>query len=233
MTETFIAEYPGMLTAEFCDACIRKFDADPATGPGRTGLGVDTAKKKSADLTLDSHLDRWHAEIVTLQQAVLEGLVKYARQYPHLLVGAVALQQPDSHGGMRSLTHEDILAMPADALKQLITQVYRLGSVNLQRYEAGRGGYFHWHSEHFPHPADPQQLSLHRVLLWMFYLNDVDTGGETEFFYQKKSIKPTTGTLVIAPSGFTHTHRGNMPVSNDKYIFTSWLLYQDAARLYG
>jgi hypothetical protein len=30
---------------------------------------------------------------------------------------------------------------------------------------------------------------------------------------------------VIMPAGFTHTHRGNVPLSGDKYIMTSWLLY--------
>ena len=67
--------------------------------------------------------------------------------------------------------------------------------------------------------------ALHRVVFWMYYLNDVAEGGETEFYFQKTSIRPEKGTLVIAPAGFTHTHRGNVPLSNDKYIATSWLLY--------
>jgi len=233
MSEDFIGIYRGQLPSDFCDRCVEKFETDPAIHPGRTGFGVDTEKKHSTDLTLDSHLDRWQNEIVTLQQAVLDGLAQYVRRYPHLLAGAVALQHQAADGRVRPLEYADIQAMPEPALKQLITQVYRLGSINLQRYRAGQGGYFHWHSEHFPHPSDPRQLSLHRVLLWMFYLNDVDEGGETEFFYQQKKLRPEKGTLVIAPAGFTHTHRGNTPVSGDKYIFTSWLLFQEASRLYG
>ncbi len=233
MTDSFIACYPDMLPADFCRHCISRFESDPATHPGRTGFGVDNHKKNSTDITLDAHLDRWHDELITLQQVVLSGLVRYVRRYPHLLSGAVALQRQTSTGEFSSLRHEDIQQMSEAALKPLITQVYRLGSVNLQRYRAGEGGYFHWHSEHYPHPGDPQQLALHRVLLWMFYLNDVERGGETEFYYQRRKIKPVRGTMVIAPAGFTHTHRGNMPESNDKYILTSWLLFQDAARLYG
>lgn len=233
MTESFIAQYPDMLSAEFCRQCIAKFEADPAVHAGRTGFGVDRSKKNSTDLTLDSHLDRWQEEIVTLQQTVLGGLARYVRQYPHLLAGAVALQHRSEDGQVRPLEYTDIQALPDAILKQLVTQVYRLGSINLQRYRAGEGGYFHWHSEHYPHPSDPHQLSLHRVLLWMFYLNDVEEGGETEFFYQQQKVRPTQGTMVIAPAAFTHTHRGNQPVSNDKYIFTSWLLFQDAAQLYG
>jgi hypothetical protein len=66
----------------------------------------------------------------------------------------------------------------------------------------------------------------------MVYLNDVEQGGETEFYFQNLKSKPKQGTLVIAPATFTHTHRGNMPISNDKYIFTSWVLYQRAREMY-
>jgi hypothetical protein len=102
----------------------------------------------------------------------------------------------------------------------------------MQKYLENKGGYFHWHSEHYPHPTDPHQDSLHRTLLWMVYLNDVEEGGETEFYFQNIKSKPKQGTLVLAPADFTHTHRGNKPVSGDKYIFTSWVLFQRAADMY-
>jgi hypothetical protein len=63
-------------------------------------------------------------------------------------------------------------------------------------------------------------------------LNDVEEGGETEFYYQDKKIKPKAGRMVIAPSGFTHTHRGNVPTSNDKYILTSWVLFNPAEHIF-
>ena len=60
-----------------------------------------------------------------------------------------------------------------------------------------------------------------RTLAWMLYLNDVEEGGETEWLYQKRKIKPERGTVVIWPGSFTHLHRGNPPMS-DKYIATGW-----------
>ena len=57
----------------------------------------------------------------------------------------------------------------------------------------------------------------------MFYLNDVKEGGETEFYHQKIKIKPKKGTAVIWPSFYTHLHKGNVPVSNNKYILNVWL----------
>ena len=44
---------------------------------------------------------------------------------------------------------------------------------------------------------------------------------------------PRTGSLLIAPAAFTHTHRGNMPRGGDTYIATSWILFQRAEVLFG
>ena len=60
-----------------------------------------------------------------------------------------------------------------------------------------------------------------RTMAWMAYLNDVPEGGETEWLYQKRKIKPEKGTVVIWPGSYTHLHRGNPPMS-DKYIATGW-----------
>ena len=69
-------------------------------------------------------------------------------------------------------------------------------------------------------------------MLWTIYLNEGFRGGETEFLYQNRRIAPKTGSLLIAPTAFTHTHRGNMPKGEDKYIATSWILFNRAEQLY-
>lgn len=79
------------------------------------------------------------------------------------------------------------------------------------------GGYHNWHYE-----SEKREV-CHRVIAFTLYLNDVEDGGETEFLYQGLRIKPTAGTLCLFPAGFTHTHRGNPPLSNEKYIITGWL----------
>jgi hypothetical protein len=93
------------------------------------------------------------------------------------------------------------------------------------------GNYGYWHSEVYPQLSHNE--ALHRTLLFMFYLNDVSEGGQTEFYYQNKSIRPKAGRMVIAPAYFTHTHRGCVPLSGDKYILTSWVLFNRAEQLYG
>ena len=88
----------------------------------------------------------------------------------------------------------------------------------MQKTEIG-GGYHIWHYE------SAGREVCNRMLVWMVYLNDVEEGGETEFLYQHKRVKPKTGTLLIWPAGFTHTHRGNPPLSNEKYVVTGWFQF--------
>ena len=96
----------------------------------------------------------------------------------------------------------------------------------IKKYEVGGVDRFDEHVDVINHK------SAKRCLAMLFYLNDVEEGGETDFFYQEKSIKPKAGTMIIAPCGFTHTHRGNVPVSSDKYVLTSWMLFNKADKIY-
>jgi hypothetical protein len=89
-------------------------------------------------------------------------------------------------------------------------------SMKLQKTEVG-GGYHIWHCE----DATPEQMR--RVMTFILYLNDVDEGGETEFLYYPKRVKSKQGRLILWPAGYTHTHRGNPPLSNTKYVLTGWV----------
>jgi hypothetical protein len=64
--------------------------------------------------------------------------------------------------------------------------------------------------------------NLKRVFTFIWYLNDVNEGGETLFF-EKYSIKPQKGKLVIFPAEWFFQHKGKTPISNDKYIITGWI----------
>ena len=79
-------------------------------------------------------------------------------------------------------------------------------------------GYHVWHVEHNKgFDLEP------RAFVFSIYLNDVEDGGETEFLHFSKRVQPRKGRIVIWPAAFPYVHRGNPPLSGEKYILTSWM----------
>ena len=226
----FIEVIPGALNPEVCAQIVQGFESSGQAQRGRVGSGVDTRLKDSYDITITGRPE-WAQVEQVLQTIAFLGLKEYVRKYPFVMMGALALRIPDPATGELELINSDnVGSLTDDQLSNLISQVFRFARINLQKYHADAGGYPHWHSEIFP--GDVQGETLHRVLLWTIYLNDVPQAGETEFFYQQRKIQPRAGSLLLAPAGFTHTHRGNRAEGSDKYIATSWFLYQRAEVLY-
>jgi hypothetical protein len=93
--------------------------------------------------------------------------------------------------------------------------------INIQRYNPGQ-------SYKFLHCERQTGWGYHsrRHLVFMTYLNDVDDGGETFFYYQDLKIKPKKGTTLIWPSDWTHTHCGIVSPTQTKYIVTGWISFE-------
>ena len=226
----FIEVYPEALSKEACALLIKHFEDSRAAVPGRVGGGVLPELKNSRDIQITGKPE-WREAENALNAAMFKGLMQYLRKYPHTLIAPLMLQVPDEKPGeMRRLNAEDFAVMPDTQLADIARAMLRPGAINLQRYTANEGGYPYWHCELYP--KDAVCDTLHRAVLWTIYLNDSFEEGETEFLYQHKKIKPKTGSLLIAPTAFTHTHRGNKPINGDKYIATSWVLFQRAEVLY-
>lgn len=225
----FIEVYPDALDRAVCSDVVARLRASAQLQPGRVGGGVHPQLKDSRDLGISGRPE-WAAHEQAINQAVLAGLLKYLRRYPQALIAPLMLQQPDAEGVPQRLGADDIAAMDDAALSPLVAICLRPGAVNLQWYAADTGGYPYWHCELYP--RDPGCETLHRHLLWTLYLNDEFGAGETEFLIQQRKITPRTGSLLIAPTAFTHTHRGNRPLHGDKYIATGWILFQRAETLF-
>ncbi|MFS1702272.1 2OG-Fe(II) oxygenase [Alteromonas sp. AMM-1] len=228
---TFIEVIDNALPAQLCSDIINTFDASGQLAPGRTGGGVDTDKKRSMDVSFSQNpeFQAYHQQVF---QVCGNAIFNYLKKYYFAIVGPLGLTLPDPNTGQPvKLTSENFETLGLPQLPMLIQHLFRLGDINTQRYEKGHGGYPYWHSEVFPQA--PHNEALHRILLFMFYLNDVEEGGSTDFYYQNVSIQPKAGRMVIAPAYFTHTHRGQIPVSDNKYILTSWVLFNRAEQLYG
>ncbi|MGZ8290956.1 MAG: 2OG-Fe(II) oxygenase [Telluria sp.] len=229
--DDFIGIYDGALSPEQCEHIIARFNASDKVIRGRTGNGVDIGKKDSYDLTISQHKE-WHDVANLMLGALRPHLRSYMDKYRMMLVGALSPTVADPKTGepvVLSLANFDDCGTPN--LDALIQYMYRPGHLNVQKYVKASGGYHHWHSEIYPQNASCE--TLHRALLFQFYLNDVDEGGETEFLYQDHKVEARQGRLIIAPAGFTHSHKGHVARSGDKYIATSWILFQRAETLYG
>lgn len=103
-------------------------------------------------------------------------------------------------------------------------------TIEMQHYSPNQA-YHAWHSERnylgtqwkTLNEETTAPVELCRHLVFMTYLNDVDDGGETEFLYQDVKIKPKKGLTLIWPADWTHTHRGIVSPTQDKYIVTGWI----------
>lgn len=90
----------------------------------------------------------------------------------------------------------------------------------VQRYKKGEG-YFQ------PH-ADASSINTSkRVAACLLYLNNVSRGGETNFPRLGFKIPARAGQIAWFPATYTHVHEGTMPISNDKYIITTFIEYGD------
>ena len=227
----FIRVYDNALSKDFCNNFITEFEQSPHLKQGMTSGGIDLNKKDSHDLHLSNHPE-YTEQLKHIQQTTAGYVFKYLEEHIFMMIGAFGLKVYHPKTGVPTdLTQANFEEVGKPQLPLLVQQIFRLGNIQAQKYQINKGGYPYWHSEVYPQAGHNE--ALHRVLLFMFYLNDVQEGGETEFYYQERKISPKQGTMVIAPGYFTHTHRGNKPISNDKYILTSWVLFNRAEQIYG
>lgn len=225
----FIEVYDNVLSADLCARLRDMFKQDGLAQAGVTGQGVDTKKKISRDIMLNQH-----PQLASLLEEVTEAtrkqLVKYFAKYHFMLIAPLGLKIRGNDGTPVDLTNENYEQYGKGKEEQFMRALYRLGNIQAQHYAKAVGNYNYWHCEVYPQKGGVE--ALHRSLLFMFYLNDVAEGGETDFYYQNKRVKPREGRMVVAPAYFTHTHRGRTPQSSDKYILTSWVLLNQAQQLF-
>ena len=94
--------------------------------------------------------------------------------------------------------------------------------LKLKKYQAGN------REDHFPPHVDAyDKKSSVRSVGFLWYLNTVTEGGETEFPVIGPSIAPKMGRLVMLPPMWMYEHIGQPPVSGDKIIVTSYLNFRD------
>lgn len=190
--EDFVGVFDGVFTDHFCNRAIDFFEQ------------VNTANKTFSRQDLKDGL--------AMQKSDQTYFMQEQEDDPAYLVARGDLIN-DLQEGLK-ICH-GLYTDVYDALKFPNTEKHLPIAWRIQKTSPGQG-YHVWH-----HETGNRVLS-HRVLAVIVYLNDVEDGGETEFLYQSKRVEAKKGRVLIWPGAFTHTHRGNPPLSNDKYIITTW-----------
>lgn len=90
--------------------------------------------------------------------------------------------------------------------------------LRIKRYRAGA-------DEQFQPHFDSIDAVANRYLVFLWYLNDVAAGGETEFCDLGLKVQARAGRLLVFPPYWLFQHAGLPPRSNDKYILSTYLLF--------
>jgi len=94
----------------------------------------------------------------------------------------------------------------------------RTADLILKRYRPAAGECFQ------PHFDSVNEVS-NRYLVFLWYLNDVETGGETEFPQLDFKVSARAGRLLMFPPYWMFQHAGVAPQSSDKFILSTYLLF--------
>jgi hypothetical protein len=192
---SYIAVAEGILSKEICDEVISecKFFYKHIFEPGPTLGGVNPLVKASMDFSYTTDLLQTH----NIDSQIL---TKYHSVINDALMGS--------------------LAMYIDAYRELhhVPNIYNTG-FRLQHYRKNTG-FYRRHVD-----GDQWTISSEgaRVLGAIIYLNDVERGGETEFPEHGIKVPAKAGSISFFPANWTHPHMGCTPVSNDKWIISSFI----------
>jgi len=198
----FIYENELSLSHDLCNEIIEHFE-NQETGQyeGVTAGGVQKNVKKTVDFVIPKNNIKWNNIEKTLSRELNKNIKEY--------VNNINLNYIDCNKEQDTTINKFSI---------LQTDTFIFNNFMIQRYLANQGRYIYHNDFQFDNDKNRD-----RVLTYIWYLNDVLEGGETEFFNGKIKIIPKKGKLVLFPASWTFPHCGKMPKSSNKYIITGWI----------
>lgn len=194
------------LSKILCDEIIEKFAEEQDKSEGVTGSGWDHNVKHTMDCNISNHgrSPKWKEIVTCLNNEVRYNVQKYLT----------------SMNNEYSDVNKD--QCTTCEFKFLQNQVLSYGDFQVQRYDKNKGRYVY-------HSDDSISFEQHRsrVLTYLWYLNDVSEGGETDICAGTYIIKPECGKMLLFPATWTFPHAGNIPLSGEKYIITGWIYKEE------
>jgi len=195
--EKFVYVNENSLSIEICNEIINLFENDDTKRPGETMRGIFKHVKDTSDLDIYNNEPKWSKINNLLINELQYNCTKYVENCYEFFRNKSIDYRP------LSFNHLDIIAL------------------QIQKYIKKEGKYIYHHDGSIDYKNQSK-----RVLTYLWYLNTVNEGGETEILGNIK-IKPVAGKLLLFPACWTFPHSGLTPISNDKYILTGWLYSND------
>lgn len=193
-----IFELPNFLPDELCDHLITKYDSDPHQTDGVIHIGpkkIIDKKLKNSTELVISDAENWKPEDVVVQRYIQRFVKKYLKW----------------------------LDTEFSEYNKIIPLFGRLSSsrtcdMGYTIQKQPTTGSYAWHYDGSP-------ASTGDFFLVIAYLNTPEKGGETEFIYNNRKVKPERGKIIAFPATWTYPHRGNKVISGEKYILTSLIKF--------
>ena len=204
--DMYVRVYENVLSDSFCDHIIKKFEENPdfhalyPTTSYETRIIIEGGVEKlkghvGAKYTTEMYFNENKEELKYEDTYVSQQLNRYLTKY---------FNELDLSGDAEGLIGN------SDSGYQM------------QKYTKNEGRYiFHNDFSVQFRKRDERNQIGHRTLTFIFYLNDVEEGGETTF--PEFKVKPKKGSLLLFPATWNYVHSGNIPKSDDKYIITGWM----------
>jgi len=187
------------LSKELCNIVVEKLNDEKTNlKDGHTIGGINKNVKISLDFRIEN-TDKWREIYTCLETELNYNFQRYVNQLNNEYVNCNECQNT-TENSLIFFKNEKIFNREFLAKK----------------YLKNTGKYIY-------HNDFAIEQNNHRIVTFLWYLNDVSEGGTTEFFGGKLKIKPTAGKLVLFPASWTFPHCGKIPISSDKYIISGWI----------
>jgi hypothetical protein len=196
--DKLIYTYDNAISPLLCKTIIDMYEKADNKYNGITSLGYNPDFKDTVDFVIPTNNLKWEKIYTFLNKELAKNLKKYF----------ISLKNFDFYNE----NNEKNLN-----ISYLGNNFLQYDSFMIQKYFQNKGKFKYHHDFQCDY-----EKSRFRIITFLFYLNDVEEGGETEIWGNIR-IKPTAGKLLFFPASWTYPHCGKMPISSDKYIITGWI----------
>ena len=196
--ENYIYINQHSLSSELCNDIINKFEEENNKYEGVTSSGLNKNIKDTLDFSIPkvNECKKWSK----IRECLEKELDRNVKAYVNNINASMSVNEENSNRKY-----------------SVFNKFVSFDTMQIQRYTKQKGRYI-YHQDF----STEWNEKKYRVITFLWYLNNVTEGGETEFWATHR-IKPEAGKLLFFPATWTYPHRGMMPISNDKYIITGWI----------